>query len=161
MPTTKPASQVEKSGVLKFRVDTAKNTRQQAVARHRKPHARLAQLEDQQRGDHAHQSADQDDQAHIAKVQLLHGIDDGGGVVEQRLPGHESREHDHYGDVQHRADHQRGDNAARQVALRILALLGRGGNGVEADVGEEDDRAAGEDSRPAIGSERDASWRGE
>src|SRR5208337_4720191 len=61
-------------------------------------------------------------------------------------------EHDHHRDVQHGADHQRGDDAARQVALRILAFLGGGGDGVKADVGEENDRTAGEDSRPAVGS---------
>jgi len=93
------------------------------------------------------------DQAHSAKVQLLHGIDNGSGVVEQRLPGDESGQHDHHGDVQHRADHERGDDRRVGVALRILALLGRGGNGVKPDVGEEDDGATGEDSRPAIGSE--------
>ena len=41
-------------------------------------------------------------------------------------------------DVQHRADDQRGNDANRQVALRVLRFLGHGGDGVEADVGEED-----------------------
>ncbi len=31
------------------------------------------------------------------------------------------------------------------------ALLGGGGDGIEADVGEEDDGATGEDSGPAVG----------
>ena len=37
--------------------------------------------------------------------------------------------------------------------LRILALLGGGRNRIEADIGEENDRAAGEDAGPAVGRE--------
>ena len=40
-----------------------------------------------------------------------------------------------------------------QVALRVPALLGSGGDGVEADIGEEDDGAAREDARPTVGHE--------
>ncbi len=39
------------------------------------------------------------------------------------------------------------------VALRVVALFAGGGDGVEADVGEEDDGAAGEDAGPAVGRE--------
>ena len=35
----------------------------------------------------------------------------------------------------------------------FLAFFGGGGDGIEADVGEEDDRAAGEHARPAVGHE--------
>ena len=37
--------------------------------------------------------------------------------------------------------------------LGILALFGGGGDGIEADIGEENDRAAGEHSLPAVGHE--------
>ena len=47
-------------------------------------------------------------------------------------------------DVEDRADDQRGDDADRHVALRVLGLLGVGRDRVEADVGEEDDRRPGE-----------------
>ena len=36
----------------------------------------------------------------------------------------------------------------------LLALLGGGRDRIEADVGEEDDRAAGQHARPAVGHER-------
>ena len=55
--------------------------------------------------------------------------------------------------VEHRADHQRGDDADGQIALRVVALLSGGGDGIEADVGEEDNGAAGEHARPSIGHE--------
>src|SRR5207244_7175367 len=37
-----------------------------------------------------------------------------------------------------------------QVALRSIALFGGGGDRIESDVSEEDDRAAGENAGPAI-----------
>ena len=47
-------------------------------------------------------------------------------------------------DVEDGADDERGDDADGHVALRVLGLLGVGGDRVEADVGEEDDRRAGQ-----------------
>src|SRR5258708_33189130 len=52
-------------------------------------------------------------------------------------------------DVKNRANHQRSDDADRQVALRIDRFLCRGGNGVEAYIGEEDERGAGQDTAHA------------
>ena len=43
------------------------------------------------------------------------------------------------------APHQRPDHRARHVALGVLRLLGGGRDGVEADVGEEDERRPGRD----------------
>ena len=40
----------------------------------------------------------------------------------------------------------------RHVPLRVLGLLGRGRDDVEADVGEEDQRGAGEDPADAEGA---------
>ena len=50
------------------------------------------------------------------------------------------------------ADHQRDDDADGQVALRILGFLRGGGNGVEADVGEENVGRAGADAAEAMGA---------
>src|SRR6202035_3882744 len=47
------------------------------------------------------------------------------------------------------ADHQRGDDADRQGALRIYRFFRRRGHRVEADVGEENQRGAGEDAEAA------------
>ena len=64
MPTTNPATQVAKAGVRKLRVDAAEDRGQQAVAGHGEPDARLAELEDEDGRDHAHQGADENEQAH-------------------------------------------------------------------------------------------------
>ena len=55
------------------------------------------------------------------------------------------------GDVQDRADHQRGDDADRHVALRVLGFLGVRGDGIEADVGEEDDGRPGQHAHRLAG----------
>ena len=83
----------------------------------------------------------------------LERVDDRGRVAHDRLPGHDAAEHDGDSAVEQRAGDERGQNAEGQVALRILALLGRGGDRIEADVGEEDDGAAGEHAGPAVGHE--------
>ena len=56
--------------------------------------------------------------------------------------------------IEYGTGHQRGQDAEGQVALRVLALLGCGGDRVEADVGEEDDGAAGQHPGPAVWHER-------
>src|SRR5664280_997067 len=47
-----------------LRVDAAEDRWQQAVAGHGKPHARLAELEDEDGRNHAHERTDQNKQAH-------------------------------------------------------------------------------------------------
>ncbi len=83
----------------------------------------------------------------------LERVDHRRGVAHHRLPGHNAAEHDGHRAVEHGAGHQRGQDADGQVALRVLALLGRRRDRVEADVSEEDDGAAGEHAGPAVGHE--------
>ena len=56
-------------------------------------------------------------------------------------------------DVEHRADRQGTQDADGHVLLRVLRLLGRGGDRVEADVGEEDDPGPAQDAAPAVMAE--------
>ena len=56
-------------------------------------------------------------------------------------------QHDGYPYIEHRAHHQRSDDAKRQVTLRLLAFLGRGRDGIKTDIGKEHDGAAGQDTR--------------
>ena len=49
-------------------------------------------------------------------------------------------------DVEERANHQRAQDSDGHVALRIFRFLRRGGDGIEADVGEEDGRGSGGDA---------------
>src|SRR4029077_7665250 len=46
-------------------------------------------------------------------------------------------EHERNQDIKHRADNERGENSARQVALRIFTFFRRGRNGIEPDVSPE------------------------
>ena len=66
---------------------------------------------------------------------------------------HHSEENDGNSDVENRADDQRTDDADGKIALRIFGFLRRGGDGIETDVGEKHDCAAGDNPGEARGSE--------
>lgn len=141
-------------------MDAGEDAGQEAVAGHGEPDPGLADLVDEDGGDHSHERAEQDDEADPVERaaagengELLEGVDDGRGVAHHGPPGNEAGETDGDSDIEHRADDERGDDADGQIALRVAALFGGGGDGVEADVGEKDDGTAGENSRPAVGHE--------
>ena len=83
----------------------------------------------------------------------LEGIDDGSRVAHDGLPGDDAAEDDGDSAVEDGAGNKGGENTDGHVALGILALLGRSGDGIEADVGEEDDGTAREDACPSVGHE--------
>ena len=133
-----------------LRVHLAEHRREQAVARHGEEDARLAHEHHQHHRGEAGDGADVDEEAEPRERRP--GLLDGDehrvrhvelGVVRQA--GHDQR----HEDVEHRADGQRAEDADRQVALRVLGLLRRGGDRVEPDVGEEDHRRAADDAAPA------------
>ncbi len=66
------------------------------------------------------------------------------GHVELRVAHHSGQDQRHH-DVQKRADHEAREDSDRHVALRIAGFLGRRGDRVEADVGEEDDTGGAQD----------------
>ena len=77
------------------RMDVGEDLGQQAVAGHGEPDARLADLVDENRRDHAHEGAQQDHQANpIERVpagqkrELLERVDYGRRVADHRLPWH-------------------------------------------------------------------------
>src|SRR3546814_12785302 len=53
-------------------------------------------------------------------------------------------------DVQQGAEHQRAEDADGHVALRILRLARRGGDRIEADVGEDYHRRGADHAVPAV-----------
>ena len=63
---------------------------------------------------------------------------------------HHPGEHDRDRNIEHGDDGQRGENAAGDVALRILGFLGGGGDHIETDECEEHDRGAGQHAVPAV-----------
>src|SRR6266403_1303084 len=101
-----------------------KDSRKEPVARHRKPHTRLTQSENQQRRDHSHQCADQHDQPNSREMKLLQRVDHWSGVVHQRVPSDQTCEHYDHGNIEKCTSHKCGDDADWQVTLRILAFLG-------------------------------------
>ena len=159
MATTMPAIQVAMAGVRYFGWTREKKRGEQAVARHREPDARLAELEDENRRDHAHECAEQNDEADQWRTgrrrmdSFLRVLTTGAASSIMLCQGTRPVRIDGDADVEDGADDEGGDDADGDVALRVAALFGGGGDGVEADVGEEDDGAAGEDAGPAVGRE--------
>ena len=124
--------------------------RQEPVARHRHEDARLAELEDEEHARHSRQRARRDDSLDPGLVRDLHGGGDGRRVVDEAGVARHPGEHRRDGDVEHRADGERAQDADRHVALRVLALFGGRRDGVEADEGEEDDGRAAHDAGDAV-----------
>ena len=67
---------------------------------------------------------------------------------------HHARKHQRNEHVQQRADDQGVNHGAGHIALRILAFLGGGGNGIEADEGEKHRRDAEQHAAHAVGRKR-------
>ena len=135
-------------GVRKRGCTRLTNRGQQAVARHAVKHTGLAQQHDQDHRRQAGNGAELDELAHPAHARAVGGDGDRVRHIQLRVrhnPGGNGRDHD----VEHGADQEGADDADGHVALRILGFLGGGADGVEADVGEEDDTRAGHNSRPA------------
>jgi hypothetical protein len=99
---------------------------------------------------HAHESANQNDKAQTGDVESLQRIDHWGRIVEESFPANKPCKDDDHADVKDSANDERGDNAAREIALRALAFFGSCGDGIEADVGKENDRATSQDAGPAV-----------
>ena len=80
----------------------------------------------------------------------LHRDDQRRRLVQHRLVRHQADHHPRHEHVQHRADDQRPENPAWQVALRVLRLLSRGRHRVEADEREEDHPRAAQHPAPPV-----------
>src|SRR2546430_232215 len=136
------------------RMNAPKNSREKAVSRHGEPDTRLANLKDKQRRDHARERANQDDQPNAGNVQAFQRVDDWRRIINQRIPANQTGEHHDDRNIENRANNQRRDDADRQIALRAIAFLRGRGYGVETNVSEKHDGAAGQNSGPAVGRER-------
>ena len=129
-------------------VDLADAGRDHAVAAHREEDAGLTVKQHEQDRRDAGDGADADE----GRAKVIADVAQGKGhwlrVVELGV-GHDARQHAGDDDVEGRADDERADDADRQVMRGILALFGARRDGVEADVGKEDDGGAAEDARDA------------
>src|ERR1700685_464281 len=98
-------------------MDAAENARKQSIARHREPDARLTELKHEQRRDHAHESADKNNEADAGEMHFLEGVYNGSSIVHERVPADKAGEDDDYADVEDRTHDKRGDDAYGHVAL--------------------------------------------
>src|SRR4051812_21131995 len=69
------------------------------------------------------------------------------------LPANHAGEHARDQDIEYRADQQRSHDADGQIALRILAFLCGSGDGIKANVSEENVSGAGPDATETHGCE--------
>ena len=140
-------------------MDLARPLPEQAVARHRIEDSRLAEQHDQHDGAETGERAGIDDVAAPTHAGFADGQRDRSADVQPRVV-HRSGEKERDEDVENGADDERAEDADRHVALGIARLLRRGGDGVEADVGEEDDARGADHATPADrpAARRDAGW---
>ena len=135
------------------RVDLREPGREQAVAGHGHQDPRLAELEHEQHRRHR----DHRPRGQEPRRPVLVDVGEGGreriGHSHQPAEGDHARQHERRRDVENRADGERADDPARHVASRVHALLGRGRDRIEADVGEEDQRRARPDPMESSGEE--------
>src|SRR5438094_136021 len=126
---------------------------QQPVAPHRKKNPRLPVLEHEQHRRHRDDRTQRDDPADRREAGAVERLRERIGDTQLAVRDHprEYRTDDH---VDHGADGESTQNADRQVALRVLGFLRRGGDGVETDVREKHDRGALMDPAKPVGSER-------
>ena len=123
------------------------------VAAHGEEDARLAVEDDEEHGRDAADGADGDDGGADIVADVAQRKSDGLRRVEHAV-GHDAGEDGGDDGIEERADEERADDADGQIARRVAALLGRCGDGIEADIGEEDDGGAGDDAAVAEGQER-------
>ena len=146
--TTTPVRIVVRNGVPNRGTDLGEGRRQQPVAAHREEDPALTEHQDHHHGGQPDQRPDRD---HGGEAWVTHRperlgercVDLDVGVLDHA--GHDQRDRD----VQDGADRERGEDADGHVALRVLGLLRRGRDDVEADVGEEHQGRAGEDPADA------------
>ena len=114
----------------------------------------LAVLEDEEHGGRRDDGAEGHDARGPVHAEQREGLGQRLRRAADLLDRHHARQHERRRDVEDRADRERPDHADGHVLLRVPALLGGGRDGVESDVGEEDERRAGPDARQAVGRER-------
>ncbi len=146
--TTTPTSSVIRTGRA-VPARPGELSRQQPVARHREQHPGLPQHQHHDDGRQPGQRADRDDRGRpVDPVERERGRQVGCVPASRKLGvAHHPRQHDRHGHVEDGDDGQRGQDPAGHVALRVLGLLGGGGDDVEADEREEHDRGARQQRR--------------
>ena len=126
-------------GRAEARVHLRGHRREEPVVGHREEDPRLPEEH------HEHDRREPGDGADLdgrREPELPGGLDADGDRVGnvELLVGDDARQDERDGDVEHRADAERDEDADGQVPLRVSRLLRGGRDGVEADVREEDHR---------------------
>ncbi len=124
-------------GRAKARVHTRRHGREEPIMRHRIEDARLPE----EQHEHDRREAGDGTDLHRRRQPLPPGRlgADGDGMRDvQEVVVDDAGEHERDRDIEHRANAERTEDAEREIALRVVRLLRRGTDRVEADVREED-----------------------
>ena len=141
--TKTPTTIVPFHGVLNVGWMVEKNGGSSPSRRHGHQHAgRTEQTDEHHRGEPG-QSRRGDHRLRPRHPDLRERLGDRGLRV-QLVVLHHPGQHDDHTDVEDRADEERPDDSDGHVACGLLGLLGLRGDGVEADVREEDDGGPGD-----------------
>ena len=138
---------------VKAAVDLADVRRHHAVAAHREEDARLAIEEHEQHRRDAADRADGDDGRADVVADVAQREGDGLRRVEHRIR-HDAREDGGDDGIEQRTDKERSDDANGQIPCGVAALFRRRRDGIEADVGEEDNGRTRDDTAVAERQER-------
>ncbi|RUS24467.1 hypothetical protein BC938DRAFT_473538 [Jimgerdemannia flammicorona] len=132
-------------GCPEARVELAEDRGQEAVLCHRVEDARLTEEENEHDGGETRESAEGDDDQQPFLPSDGDGDGNGGLDIEVLVWGDTSQDEGD-NDVEDGTDEEGADDANGEVARRVLGLKGGGGDGIEADVGEENLLGGGEDA---------------
>ena len=122
---------------------------EKSILGHGEEDARLAHHHNEDHGAETGDGTQLDERSEPAEAfsRTIDGQGNGGGHGEF-LEGDDSSEDEGDEDVEDGAEQKGTKNPEGHVALGVFALLRRGGDGIEADVGEKDDSGPGEDTAP-------------
>ncbi len=135
-------------GGAEFGMDGGGPLGQEAILGHGVEDAGLAEEHDEHDGGEAEDSADFDKDGAPGDAGGIDGEGYGSGDV-QRLVVDQAGEHERDRDIEDGADDERAKDADGHVALRVLGLLSGSGDGVKANVSEEDGRCSTRDAEEA------------
>ncbi len=125
---------------MKLRMDLTEPFRQQSVAAHAHPDARLADLKNNHYTRCGHHGADGNDVTDFPQVDLFKYVGEGIGNIPEFRVIHHSRNDQRDNHIDNGTDDQGIDHAPGQITLWVSAFFCRRRNGVKTDISKKDSR---------------------